>query len=377
VLSNLIRRLILIPGWHTRRKILVIESDDWGCHRSYDRASLSALSAKLPHINDDPYTRLETLETNDDLEALFEVMDSVKDSVGNPAVITANTIMANPDYDKIRESDLKQYFYKSYLEDLHSDPKRDRLQSLIKEGIQANVYRPQLHGREHLNVNQWLGALQTGHKELLEAFKHSSFGIPLREKVNKRKNVMAAFDFAEIGELKEQADVLAEAQEMFKSAFGYRSTTFIPPAYIWNTDIEAQLVRISVKAVQGISYQYIPEAGGKTYTKKFRYTGKISGNGLINLSRNSFFEPSLMPFIDAEAECIKRINIAFQMNKPAIIGSHRVNFLGELLESNRTENLMKLKSLLNKIVKLWPDVEFLDSSLLFDTIRKDLSNSPN
>lgn len=30
LISNLAHNLLNIPGWHTNRKIVVIESDDWG-----------------------------------------------------------------------------------------------------------------------------------------------------------------------------------------------------------------------------------------------------------------------------------------------------------------------------------------------------------
>ena len=49
------------------------------------------------------------------------------------------------------------------------------------------------------------------------------------------------------------------------------------------------------------------------------------------------------------------------MNRPAIISSHRVNYVGFLDERNRDKNLKLLKTLLDKILNKWPDVEFLSS----------------
>ena len=65
---------------------------------------------------------------------------------------------------------------------------------------------------------------------------------------------------------------------------------------------------------------------------------------------------------------INRIKIAFRWKKPAVISSHRINFMGALDEINRRDNLILLDNLLKRIVKLWPDVEFMTSDELGDLI---------
>ena len=65
---------------------------------------------------------------------------------------------------------------------------------------------------------------------------------------------------------------------------------------------------------------------------------------------------------------MRRINIAFRWNKPAVICSHRINFMGALDEKNRNDNLLLLKDLLRHIKKTWPDVEFMTSDQLGDLI---------
>ena len=44
--------------------------------------------------------------------------------------------------------------------------------------------------------------------------------------------------------------------------------------------------------------------------------------------------------------------------------------MGYLNPKNRSENLMKLKSLLTKIKKYWPEVEFLSSNQLGNLMNK-------
>ena len=65
---------------------------------------------------------------------------------------------------------------------------------------------------------------------------------------------------------------------------------------------------------------------------------------------------------------LKGIDDAFKNNKPAIVGSHRINFIGSLNEQNRTNNLGMLKNILNKIILKYPNVEFISSAELADII---------
>jgi hypothetical protein len=67
---------------------------------------------------------------------------------------------------------------------------------------------------------------------------------------------------------------------------------------------------------------------------------------------------------------MKQIETAFFWNKPAIISSHRVNFCGHIDPKNREIGLSALKELLQKIVKKWPDVEFMSSVELGVLINK-------
>ena len=62
--------------------------------------------------------------------------------------------------------------------------------------------------------------------------------------------------------------------------------------------------------------------------------------------------------------CLKEIKTAFTWRKPAIIASHRVNFIGYINPDNREQNLKLLVELLRKIVKKWPEVEFMTSDQL-------------
>ncbi len=355
-------------GFKTNKKILVIESDDWGSVRTSSLMAYQKLSQNIPHLNKDNYCKFDALEDCKDLLALFEVLNSVKDQYNNPAIVTANTIVANPNFDAIRAENFENYIFESIE---NTFLKRDNDTSVLKlyyEGIEKRVFFPQLHGREHLNVSKWMNGLKSNNKELRLAFDYKMYGIPLSQPSKFKRSVMAAWDFTNFSELYDHEKIINEAQTIFTNLFGFKSSTIIAPSYIWHPIHDSYFLRNDIIATQGLPYQYIPNPNGRAYKKKLRYTsGKPK---LLSLVRNVFFEPSLKTSrIGIVDDCLRRIDMAFKMGKPAIICAHRINFIGSLVKSNRENNLIMLRELLHKVVKKWNDVEFLTSSDLTQIIK--------
>jgi len=96
--------------------------------------------------------------------------------------------------------------------------------------------------------------------------------------------------------------------------------------------------------------------------------------GLISLVRNVTFEPSLVKSNDTVEEVLRDIAIAFRMKKPAIISSHRINYVGYLDFKNRDINLKMLKGILKQAMIRWPDIEFMNSVDLGNLILKEKLN---
>lgn len=59
---------------------------------------------------------------------------------------------------------------------------------------------------------------------------------------------------------------------------------------------------------------------------------------------------------------MRQVAAAFRWGKPAIISTHRVNFVGAISPGNREKGLDELHRLLQAIVHQWPDVEFMNSA---------------
>ena len=181
-------------------------------------------------------------------------------------------------------------------------------------------------------------------------------------------NFMEVLDYNTPADLGLMKEALADGLSMFEQIYGFRSKSFIPPCYTWNSDIEEVLNANGVKYIQGLVIQSVPTGTFEIYKKKYHFLGSRNAFGQYYLVRNCFFEPSLSKVNDPVGECLSRINIAFRWHKPAVISTHRINFMGSLDKGNRSDNLLLLNELLNRITKHWPDVEFMTSDQLGDLI---------
>lgn len=369
IMSRMTKNLMQVPGWRTSRKLVVIESDDWGSIRMPSREVYEAFISRGFDISGSDYNRFDTLESNDDLRMLYDVLRAHKDGQGHHPVVTANCVMGNPDFKRIRSSGFTEYRYELVTETLKRYPGRDRVEELWKQGDEAGIFHPQFHGREHVNVVRWMEALREQRPEMMFTFDHEttfSGGGDYKGDYN----FMEVLDYNTPADLEQMKEGLAEGLDLFEQVFGYRSRSFIPPCYTWNSDVEEVLYDGGVRYIQGIMTQLVPTGSFGNYRKKYHLQGSRNGRGLYYLIRNAFFEPSISKVADPVGDCMDRIRIAFRWKKPAVIGTHRINFMGTLDESNRARNLELFNDLLKNIVKHWPDVEFITSDTLGDIMSK-------
>ena len=370
--STLSRNLTNALGWKTNRKIIVIESDDWGSIRMPNQKVRENFIKKGYDLGNNPYCKYDTLANTDDLNALFDVLTKFKSDSGHHPKITFNTVVANPDFEKIRASNFKEYSYEPFTTILKNYYPKEDVFGLWQEGIEACFIKPQFHGREHVNVPKWLEELRKQNKPILDAFNYSFWGLPYDIYQPNSLNIQASYDSENKKDTEFYKDSISEGLELFETIFKFRSKSFIANNYVWASELNYTLKENGVDYLQGMKYQKFPIVNpNKTRAKKSLYTGLINTNHQIHLVRNCVFEPSQYPNQDNVSKCMSQINQAFVFNKPAIITMHRLNFIGALSEKNRNQNHQDLKSLLSKIIQKWPDVEFMASDELGDLIKEN------
>ncbi|KAB1063547.1 hypothetical protein [Salibacter halophilus] len=362
-----------LPGWRTKRKLVVISVDDYGNVRldsKKARENMDKAGLKV-HSRFDAY---DTLETRDDLGALFEVLTSVKDKKGNHAVFTPFALPCNINFEAMQEEGYERYIYELLPE---TYAKLSALQpqaykgtwDLWKEGIEKGLMAPQFHGREHFNLKVFESNLNLGDKSTLVALKNRSY-TSINNSLHPRLSYTGAFDLEDLLGLKGYHAIVKDGTRRFNEVYGYYPDYFNPPGAREHSDLHEALHDCGIKYMDApLIKKQIKEGGGYSYDMS--YLGKKNKLGQRFLIRNVVFEPGFTGVETAVSIAWKQINAAFRLNKPAIISSHRVNFSGLITESNRTESLKALKILIEMITANYPEVEFISALELAKIITKD------
>ena len=368
MLSNLKNRvrahLINYKGWSTKRKIVVFESDDWGAIRLPDITKIEEYRKRYPQTNN-PYLKYDSLASEDDLNVLFSLISDCKDNFGNHPKLTFNTVVANPDFKKIKESGFKQYYYEPFTETLKRFSNHSQSFNLWKNAIDEKLMYPQFHGREHVNVPLWLEELRNGNQELLDAFDLGTWSVP--ENKSSIINLQASLDWIDERPKEYQEGYINEGLSLFEKIFGFKSITMIPNNFILGEQLHEVLKNNGIKVIQGMKYQKLPF--GEDNNQKRRIVGRFIGSEneqhIKYFVRNGQYEPTQMSAnYDSVDGCLKEISNAFFWNKPAIINTHRLNYVGVYDQKTKDENIKNFRVLVKSIIKKWPNVEFMDSAEL-------------
>jgi hypothetical protein len=357
-------------GWpKTARKLIVFESDDWGSNRISSNEALRALIKEniLP-ATPSHYDRYDTIARAKDLQMLFEVLSSVKDKHGHNAVFTPFVNPSNPDFEKIRESDFKKYYPEIFTDTLAKSGEKEEVLKLWQEGLNENLLVPAFHGREHLCVPLWMEQLQNKDSIVRQAFDHHFYSVPL----NTLPAFMGAFRPAlfyanetQIAQLKES---VSNGIQQMKNIFGVEPTVFCPPNGISHSIFDEVSVKAGIKSIMTNRFRSEPDGKGGLKSKYYGY-GQKNEWGQKYYYRNTMFEPT---YSDNSVDfCMMQIEAAFRWWKPAIISTHRVNYMGSLNPENREKGLSQLKVLLKRIVDKWPDAEFISSNDFSDILHKN------
>ena len=373
--AEIIRDLKNLTGKKTKRKIVCIYVDDYGSIRVKDKTAYQALKEAGVPVDNSRYAKFDTLASTEDMQMMFDVLTSVKDSQGHNACLTPFAIIANPSFEKIRESNFTQYFREPFTETLKRyGPSHERVYEIWKQGVSARLFVPEYHGTEHINVKRFMEALQCGHKTIRLAFDYECVAIPTLPGDESLKHGTTTFYIEKSSENDNLKEDIKVGMKLFEDLFGYRSRQFTPGAGIYSPALHSTLKDEGIEYINVNRYTAYPMGDGR-YVKHFLSNGKRNEVGQKYVVRNCVFEPYMdncKRNATAVAGCLKDVEAAFRMHAPAIISTHRVNFVGSLESSHRNDSLNQLKELLTEIVKRWPDVEFMDGTQMCDSVFKQL-----
>ena len=209
-----------LGGWTTNKKIVVIESDDWGSVRMPDIKSYNELIKKGIPVHLCPFLKYDGFETEEDFKCLSETMKSIEDNFGKRPKITANYIMSNPDFDLIKQNNFLSYHFIPLAQKVVNEVGLQNYKDVVFNAQKEKYFHPQLHGREHVNVPLWLQFLKANSKETHLAFDQKVYGISTTITKEKRRSFLPTLDYDTQKEFNEFTQVsLIEGQKLFKDLY--------------------------------------------------------------------------------------------------------------------------------------------------------------
>jgi len=374
--TNIVNNVKNIIGWKSSRKIVVFSVDDYGNVRVDSNTARERMNKEGLNIHN-RFDAFDTLETSDDLEALYEVLNSVKDKNDGGAIFSTFAMPCNINFEKMEvtgyreyESELLPYTFEKLTE---QQPKAYKgAWNLLKEGIEYGLIMPLFHGREHLNLKVFNEQLAGKDHDIITVLKNRSYAS-ITSSGYETISPMAAFDFWNFRENENFNEIIRDGLDAFEKVYGQRADYFNPPGGREHPIIHKTLKENGVKYIDTPLLKREHQGQGK-YKTVFNYTGRRNKYGQIFLVRNVVFEPTEPRNIEWVSYTLKQIEAAFRWNRPAIISSHRVNFCGHIDENNRKKGLSALRELLKRITTRWPDVEFMAANELGDLIANQESD---
>jgi hypothetical protein len=331
--------------WH-RLKAVVLESDDWGlCAWVPDDRAHRAL-ANQPAFRTGAGLRYgrSTLESAADVAALSQELLRWRGGDGLPPVWQANTIVANPDYGRLKPPAFEfDELPLRYLPELPSRWARPGLWEAVQVAEKAGVWWAELHGLHHLPETAWLTALRRGENDARRALEQSS---PIARAVE----AGGEYDAAEPRELR--ARNARKAVEGFHALFGRAPTSFCPPDYRFDEWFQEEAAAIGLTTWQGNAEQ----AGRAAPPLRRRWLGlrfpQMDGPRFL-LPPRIAFEPEGQ----ADAPGSRGLDAAhrgareaWRLGRPAIVSTHRMNYAHLDTEWSRGSR-RALRALLERLCK--------------------------
>ena len=345
--SDLYSRYLFYRRKKLREKIIIIESDDWGLERASSNDAIEWMKKKF---GGDKLSRwsLDSLETADDMNSLFDLLEDYRNKFPAPPVITANFITHNFDY-----TERSRLRFRS-INSLNGENREvTERKKLYKTAVEQKYIFPQLHGYSHDNITEAEKYFET--EEGKEAFERKFFAARSTIKSN------LSFLQGEMSKNNNEHNKLKEASDEFAKFFGFRPVSFIPPTFIFEKGM--------LKTVSDCNIKLIQSANRLTDSlkRKQRYPYFKKSNGFFWSVRNARLDPH-PEYKFYHEQCLKSIETAFKDKIPAVIDFHRVNFAGRFNPEYRDTTLTELKKLLDGIYKNWSDVKFMHTAELNNLI---------
>lgn len=358
-----------------KQPIVVFESDDWGSIRLRDRKTFESLERKGLNPGKSPFNTFDCLERKEDLDSLLNVLEGINSNTSFRPIFTLNTVLCNPDFDRIQAANFENYYGESFL-DSYRRYYGQNLTQTWQQGIASGLILPQFHAREHLNVPLWMRDLKAGLAPTRLAFEHHFFGLRTKTSSPVQKHYVSAYSPETPDELATITGYTSEGLQSFEHVFGFRSKSFVGCNYVWPVALEPALAEAGIAHFQTRQKRFSPDPSRQgSRDIRRHYTGELNGLGQSFGVRNVFFEPYLDRKKDWVSTALAQIKSAFNLRAPAIVCTHRINYCSHIDPKLSGISLAMLDKLIRQIIRYWPETKFLSSAGLAEHLQQTRSGT--
>ena len=348
----------------TSRKALVMESDDWGiCSWCPDRQTFAEV--RQLDVVQEYFGRLSGwvaggLETPDDMERLFQFLEGYHGRDGRPVVFTPCYAVANPDYEKIIESDLAEYHDIFLDEGVPGRWQHADILGKAREGMTRGVWMPEFHTRlHHAQPHKWLQAVRDGSPQAAKLFEYQMFQCEERRP-----------EYEDMTP-EQQAEWIVPAIRRMEKLFGRASRCGV------NSDAGPETE--AVWAAQGLRVRMcrgnVPNARTADPPQQPVMGTYRADIDMTYLSRNCYLEPLGSGDLNHTNGAIPAAQAAlnnWQHGLPTVCSSHRKNFLS-FIEEETENGYDQAAWFFDKLTSEHPDIYFLTSWELAQMYRQGAS----
>jgi len=337
-LSLLAFRQSLLRLWREpmlKQPVVIIESDDWGPGPDQQVIRLQEINAMLSRY---------------------------QDNTGRCPVMTVGIVLSVPDRAAIQRDGFERYRRLTL-----ANPHCHALLTVLQDGAQQRVLALQLHGMEHLwppafmrlaqqgnEVRRWLRQVGDTETETLPPAVQSRWidGSTLPSLPLEPSAIQAAV----------QEEIAA-----FTELFSQSPTVAVPPTFIWTPEVERAWAAGGIRFVvtPGRRYTGRNPQGQPANVDRQMLNGEIGDGGVRYLVRDIYFEPT---FGHQAERALMEIRKRYRLGRPALLETHRFNFLGE--KSVHQRSLHELERLLSSLLRELPDVRFMSAEELGEAYRR-------
>lgn len=337
----------------SEERIVLFECDDMGslANSVSPRDSYFYRSGLL---KDNRYTRADALFNRDDLARLAMTLDRFEDIRGNHPSFHAFFNVANPCLDTLISSGFSELVFKDFREILLGND-QNSLWCYWKTLIAEGRIKPHFHGLTHLNIPNWYDAIK-GSVDYQELIKMGCPNISNPNNIETLSGYRTELYFRNNEDFQSISTNLLKGLEIYEQLFGLRATRFAPTNGFFHVDYLPLLKGAGITSVNLNLSVNTQKRNGRVIKSNLLFES-IKGSKSVFYRRNSNFEPTDPGYKDI-SNTLHQIDRAFKNNRPAIISTHRVNFISSRIQANGDKGILELNKLLSAILSRWPDVSF-------------------